>query len=217
MPKYTVVENPPPFTQGQSTTSSIITTLNNNQSRFLNSSNRLIDTPYYNVIQRALVKAPTTIVNTTVLNQDIDIFNSGSIRTSAEYKNLSVMNSIQTRTQFINDGLDTRTYDDNNPPIWSTLINQLNSNILKEYIDIVLKFRVQTDTLGGTFEIEVFDGTVCYQTSRTINIEEQAFNVNFKLITNQNSITNGIKFFITPEMGMTLNVNNFSLLIIKEG
>lgn len=214
--KYTVVENPAPYTQGESTTSSINIELSNQQSYIRRTSNRLLDVPLYNVIQRAPIKSTNTVVNTTILNQDITIINEGSTKVSAQYNNLSLMNSINSRTQFINDGLGLNSYDDNPIPIWSTLLNQINCSMPKKFLEVILSYTLTTDTLGGAFEIEAFNGSIIEIIEEDITIQEQDFSTRFRIITNQDSITNGIKFFITPELGMTLNIANFSLLIIKD-
>lgn len=214
--KYTVVENPAPYTQGESTTSSINIELSNQQSYIRRTSNRLVDVPIYNVIQRAPIKSTNTVVNTTILNQDITIINEGSTKVSAQYNNLSLMNNIISRTQFINDGLGLNSYDDNTIPIWSTLINQINCSMPKKFLEVILSYTLTTDTLGGAFEIEAFNGSTIEIIEEDITIQEQDFSTRFRIITNQDSITNGIKFFITPELGMTLNITNFSLLIIKD-
>lgn len=216
MPKYTVVENPAPFTQGESTTSSINIALNNQQSYVKKISNRLIDVPVYNVIQKAPIKSPNTVVNTTVLNQDITIINEGSTKVSAQYNNISLINNITTRRQLINDGLGPNSYDDNLIPIWSTLVNQINCSMSKKFLEVILSYTLTTDTLGGAFEVEAFSGSVIEIIEEDITIQEQDFSTRFRIITNQDSITNGIKFFITPELGMILNITNFSLLIIKD-
>lgn len=214
--KYTVVENPAPYTQGESTTSSINIELSNQQSYIRRTSNRLLDVPIYNVIQRAPIKSTNTVVNTTILNQDITIINEGSTKVSAQYNNLSLMNNIVSRTQFINDGLGLNSYDDNTIPIWSTLINQINCSMPKKFLEVILSYTLTTDTLGGAFEIEASNGSIIEIIEEDITIQEQDFSTRFRIITNQDSITNGIKFFITPELGMTLNITNFSLLIIKD-
>lgn len=217
MPKYTVVENPPPFTQGATTVSSIVVKLNNNQNYIRRASSRLTDTPIYNIIQaEAPIKTSETIVNNTIVNQEITIINEGSTKIAAQYNNLSIMNNINNRTQFINDGLGINTYDDNNIPIWSTLINQINCSMPKKFLEVILSYTLTTDTLGGSFEVEAYDGTALEIIEEDITIQEQDYSTRFRIITNNNSITNGIKFFITPELGMTLNLTNFSLLIIKE-
>lgn len=206
MPRYTIVENPPPFTQGQSTTSSINVQINNRQ---------VYNNPY-RLIQLAPIKSENTVLNNTVINQEITVINEGSQKTSAEYKNLSAMSNITTRRQLINDGLGVGSYDDNNPTIWSVIINQITCSMNKKFIEAILSFTATTDTLGGAFEIEAYDGTPLRKIEETISIEEQDFSIRFRLITNQNSITNGIKFFITPELGMKLTITNFSLVIIKD-
>ena len=206
MPRYTIVENPPPFTQGQSTTSSINVQINNRQ---------VYNNPY-RLIQLAPIKSENTVLNNTVINQEITVINEGSQKTSAEYKNLSAMSNITTRRQLINDGLGIGSYDDNNPAIWSVIINQITCSMNKKFIEAILSFTATTDTLGGAFEIEAYDGTALRKVEETISIEEQDFSIRFRLITNQNSITNGIKFFITPELGMKITITNFSLVLIKD-
>lgn len=206
MPRYTIVENPPPFTQGQSTTSSINVQINNRQ---------IYNNPY-RLIQLAPIKSENTVLNNTVINQEITVINEGSQKTSAEYKNLSAMSNITTRRQLINDGLGIGSYDDNNPTIWSVIINQITCSMNKKFIEAILSFTATTDTLGGAFEIEAYDGTPLRKIEETISIEEQDFSIRFRLITNQNSITNGIKFFITPELGMKITITNFSLVLIKD-
>lgn len=215
--KYTVVENPPPFTQGATTVSSIVVKLNNNQSYVKRANSRLTDTPIYNVTQIAApIKTKETIINNTVVNQEITIINEGSTKVAAQYNNLSAMTNINNRRQFINDGLGTNTYDDNTTPIWSTLINQINCSMPKKFLEVILSYTLTTDTLGGSFEIEAYDGTAIEVIEEDITIQQQDYSTRFRIITNQDSITNGIKFFITPELGMTLNITNFSLLIIKD-
>lgn len=206
MPRYTIVENPPPFTQGQSTTSSINVQINNRQ---------IYNNPY-RLIQLAPIKSENTVFNNTVINQEITVINEGSQKTSAEYKNLSAMSNITTRRQLINDGLGVGSYDDNNPTIWSVIINQITCSMNKKFIEAILSFTATTDTLGGAFEIEAYDGTPLRKVEETISIEEQDFSIRFRLITNQNSITNGIKFFITPELGMKITITDFSLVLIKD-
>lgn len=215
--KYTVVENPPPFTQGATTVSSIVVKLNNNQSYVKRANSRLTDTPIYNVTQIAApIKTKETIINNTVVNQEITIINEGSTKVAAQYNNLSAMTNINNRRQLINDGLGTNTYDDNTTPIWSTLINQINCSMPKKFLEVILSYTLTTDTLGGSFEIEAYDGTAIEVIEEDITIQQQDYSTRFRIITNQDSITNGIKFFITPELGMTLNITNFSLLIIKD-
>lgn len=215
--KYTVVENPPPFTQGATTVSSIVVKLNNNQSYVKRANSRLTDTPIYNVTQiTAPIKTKETIINNTIVNQEISIINEGSTKVAAQYNNLSAMTNINNRRQFINDGLGTNTYDDNTTPIWSTLINQINCSMPKKFLEVILSYTLTTDTLGGSFEIEAYDGTAIEVIEEDITIQQQDYSTRFRIITNQDSITNGIKFFITPELGMTLNITNFSLLIIKD-
>lgn len=206
MPRYTIVENPPPFTQGQSTTSSINVQINNRQ---------IYNNPY-RLIQLAPIKSENTVLNNTIINQEITVINEGSQKTSAEYKNLSAMSNITTRRQLINDGLGIGSYDDNNPTIWSVIVNQITCSMNKKFIEAILSFTATTDTLGGAFEIEAYDGTPLRKVEETISIEEQDFSIRFRLITNQNSITNGIKFFITPELGMKITITNFSLVLIKD-
>lgn len=86
----------------------------------------------------------------------------------------------------------------------------------KKFLEVILSFTLTTDTLGGSFEIEAYDGTAIEVIEEDITIQQQDYSTRFRIITNQDSITNGIKFFITPELGMTLNITNFSLLIIKD-
>lgn len=212
--KYTVTENPPPYTQGLSTTSSINVELNRPIINRQKISNRLIDIPAYNIIQRVPIKSPATTINNTTLNQEITIINQGSSKTSARYNNTNTITPITTRTQLTNNG-GLGTYDDNNSPIWSTTINKLICNSIKEFLSITLTLKCSTNTLGGSFEVEANNGTVLDIIEVGHQIQNQDFNIEFTIVTDQNCVTNGIRFFITPELGMSLNINNSSLLIIK--
>jgi len=211
MPKYTVVENPPPYTQGESSTSFIFQDTSSQQIVRQIFSNKLVDLPTYTVIPKVFIKAPYTVVNTVVVNTtNVDT------KIIAEYKNLSALDNITNTTQLINDGLGQGTYDNNSPPIWSTLINKLNCQQVGELLDITLKFKCTTDTLGGVFEIEAIPTSLKIKEDQSISREEQNFNINFKIITTEECISNGIRLYITPEIGMKINLTNFSLFIIKE-
>lgn len=213
--KYTVTENPPPFTEGLSTTTSITVDLDKPpQIKEQIFSNRLINFPTYTIIQRVPTKSSSTIVNSTVINQDITIINQGNNnRTTAEYYHSSAM-SLNSRTQIINNG-GLGTYDDNTSPIWSTTTNRIICTTLKDIINITVNVKCTTDTLGGSFEIEINNGTILDIIENNINIQNQDFNIEFNVVVDQNSIMNGVAIFITPELGMTLNINTSSLLIIK--
>lgn len=214
MPKrYTIIENPPPYTQGLTTTSSFNTQIYKpivNQ-RF---SNKLIDNPSYNIIQAIPPKLPGTVVNSTIINQEITIVNQGNNKLGAQYIHTNPISNINTRTQLINNG-GLATYDDNPTPIWSTTNNKLLCTVLKEFIQVVINIKCSTNTLGGAFEIEANNGTVLHIIESNITIQNQDFNIEFNIITDQNCVTNGLQFFISPELGMNLNISNFSLLIIK--
>lgn len=210
--RYTITENPPPFTNGVSTTTQFNT--DSNGPRIIQEvfDNRLTTIPIFNIIQKAPIKSPSTTVNNTVINQDITIINQGNSKVSAQYNHTNIINDITTRTQLINNG-GLGTYDDNLSPIWAT--NKILSTAVKEFINIIINIKCTTDTLGGAFEIELNNGTVLDIIESNINIQDQDFNIEFNVITDLNTVTNGIRLFITPELGMSLNISTFSLLIIK--
>lgn len=215
--KYKVVENPPPGKRGIST----ITEMNTDTKNILSigerfNSNRNVDIPLYNVVQRVAPLPPRTIVNNTIINQEITINNSGTAKVAAEYFHSLPINNITTRTQIINNGAGLGTYDDNTLPIWNVNTSTLSVDAPKKFFEIILSFTLTTDTLGGAFEIEAYNGTSIEIIEEDITIQQQDFTTRFRIISDNNSITNGIRFFITPELGMKINITNFSILIIKE-
>jgi hypothetical protein len=213
--KYTVTENPPPYTQGLSTTSSINTELNRPSIYRQPQTGRLVNIPAYNITPKVAIKSPATTVNNTTINQEITIINQGNnSRTSAQYNNTNIINPITTRTQLINNG-GLGTYDDNSTPVWSTITNKIICNNIKELLSVTLNLKCSTNTLGGSFEIEANNGAVIDIIETGHQIQNQDFNIEFTIVTDQNCVTNGIGLFITPELGMTININDFSLLIIK--
>lgn len=216
MRKYTVTENPAPFTEGESTITSMKIPYRRPQdTRPI--SNRLISIPSYTSIEAIDVRfKPPIQVNSTIINQEINIVNQGNTtRITALYAHSNNINNITTKTALINNGLGTDSYDDNTTPIWNSTINRISSNNLKELITVTANLKCSTDTLGGAFELEVNNGTVLDIIENNINIQNQDFNIEFTIVTNQNTINNGVQLFVTPELGMSLSINNFSLLIIK--
>ena len=215
MPRYTVTENPPPFKTGESTTTEIDTDADIPLVGQRIFSNPLVDTPAYTIIQSVPARPPKTIVNTTVINNTTIINPGENVEISAEYFNTLSLSNISGRTLLSNNGAGPDTYDDNNTPIWNTAFMRIESTVLKEVLDIQLSFTVNTDTLGGAFEIESNNGAVIDIIEEEITIQQQDYTIALKIIVDQDSIDNGIQFFITPELGMTISVTNYSLLIIK--
>jgi hypothetical protein len=214
MKKYTITENPAPFKQGISTT----TSFNNfNPSTIAErTNNKLIDIPTPVVINVPISKPPATILNSTVINQEINILNQGnSTRITAVYNHSNSINNITTKTALINDGLGVGSYDDNNNVVWASNINRIVSSNLKEIIVVTINLKCSTDTLGGAFELEVSNGNVLDIIENNINIQNQDFNIETTIVVDQTTINNGVQLFLKPEVGMSITVSNFSLLIIK--
>ena len=217
MPTYTIVENPPPFKSGITTTQ----TIDADDATILESAvieNRLVDVPVYTIIQVGTGGAvPTPTINNTVIEQTFNIV-STNVEVAALYENISSNANISSRTQLINDGLGSTTYDDNTTPIWNTIVNKIEPTILKEVLDIQLRFKLTTDTLGGTFEIDLDRNginPIIDTIEEDIRIQDQDYTIRFKIVVDQDMIDNGICIFIKPELGMTLTVLDFSLLITK--
>lgn len=206
--KYTITENPPPFKKGPSTTTSFITP---NINEFNN--NKTIEFPSYNIITINNTPKPT-ILNSTTINQEITVVNQGIGRVSAQYTHSNSINNIINRRQLLNNGA-LNTYDDNVIPIWNTLTSKLLPQNIKEFLTVTLSIKCTTDTLGGSFEIELNDGTSLDIIENNITIQNQDFNIEFNIVATSSAVTNGLSFFITPELGMAINISEFSLLIIK--
>jgi hypothetical protein len=216
MPLYRVTENPPPFKQGNPSSTVMNTDANVGLIPQVITTNRLTDFPIYKVIQSVPIKPPTTIINTTTIVNNTTIINpNGGINISAEYFNTLLLNNISTRTLLINNGGGTNTYDDSTSPIWDTALMKLKPSILKEVFDVSLKFTVSTDTLGGAFEVEAFSNIKIDIIEEEINIQQQDYTIRFKLVADQRAIDNGIYFFITPELGMTISITDYSLLVVR--
>jgi hypothetical protein len=216
MRKYTVTENPAPFTEGETTIASMNIPYKRPQD-IRPISNRLVSIPNYNSIQAVDVDfKPPIQVNSTIINQEINILNQGNAtRITALYVHSNSINNITTKTALINNGLGLNSYDDGTDPVWNSAINRINSNNLKELITVTANLKCSTDTLGGAFELEVNSGAVLNIIENNINIQNQDFNIEFTIVTDQNTINNGVQLFVTPELGMSFSINNFSLLIIK--
>lgn len=216
MSLYTVTENPAPFKKGETTTTTMDTNANISfVSQAVTTNNRLTNFPVYSVIQVTPAKPITTIINTTTINNTTIINTGEGIKISAEYYNTLPLVNISSRTLLSNNGGGGNTYDDNPTPIWNTALMRLQPTVLKEVFDISLKFTLTTDTLGGTFEVEAFNNTKIDIIEEEINIQQQDYIIRFNLVIDQRSIDNGVSFFITPELGMSISVTNYSLLIVR--
>jgi hypothetical protein len=216
MKKYTVTENPAPFTEGESTIASMNIPYRRPQD-IRPISNRLVSIPSYTSIEAIDVNfKPPIQVNSTIINQEINILNQGnSTRITALYNHSNSINNITTKTALINDGLGIGSYDDNNNVVWTSNTNRITSNNLKEIIVVTINLKCSTDTLGGAFELEVNNGNVLDIIENNINIQNQDFNIETTIVVDQTTINNGVQFFLKPEIGMSLTISNFSLLIIK--
>lgn len=212
---YTITENPSPFKKGESETISFNSEARPGIEFDIVIDNRLVTTPIYRIVQSPPLRQQNINVNRTVIEQNISVVNGENIEISAEYFNTFLINNISTRTLLINNGGGVNTYDDNISNIYNTTSMSITPTLLKEVLDIQLKFRVQSDTLGGDFKIEAFNGSTIDIIEQVVNIQDQYYTIKFKLVVSQDSIDNGIQFFITPEEGMTLSINDYSLLIIK--
>lgn len=215
MPLYTVTENPPPFTQGESDTTTFDSSARPAIEFDVVMDNRLVSTPAYRIIQSPPIKQKTTTVRTTVINNTTIVNKGDSMKLSAEYENTLLLENISGRTLLSNDGGGPKTYDDTGSPIWDSANMKIVCMNLKEVLDVQLRFSMTSDTLGGAFEIEAYNGSKVDIIEEEINIQEQDFTIRFRIIIDQNSIDNGIQFYITPELGMTVSVNEFSLVIVK--
>lgn len=217
---YTINEGPPPFRDGKrnqtridDTTGGvdIIIGLNN-----VVESNRLLDVKPYTIITREPTPTPPNTVNTTIVNNVIQV--SGGQSFKAEYVHAGTQSAITSRTKLINNGNGVGTYDENPSPVWNIVTNELVSQAPGEIIEIQLRFQAQTDTLGGAFEIELDKGGA----NPIIDIQEhdqtnqfQDYTIIFKVVSDSDFANNNACIYIKPELGMTLSISNLSFLILK--
>lgn len=215
---YTVNEGPAPFKDGKRNstfisdkdTSDLIFSEQNALLR-----NRLLDVRTYTVRPRQPVVQPPNTVNTTVIN---NIVQGGGQAFKAMYVHAGTISSIVGRTKLINNGNGVGSYDENASPAWNTIINELVSQATGEIIELQLRFRSQTDTLGGAFEIELDKGGA----NPIIDIQEhdqtnqhQDYTIMFKVVSDSDFVANNACIYIKPELGMTMDISNLSFLILK--
>lgn len=216
---YTVNEGPAPFKNGDRN----ITFISDQDSADLILSesettirNRLIDVQKYTIQNRQPVTQPPNVVNTTIVNNIVQV--SGGTSFKATYVHAGTQNNIANRTKLINNGNGVGTFDENSTPIWNKVTNEIISTTVGEIIELQIRFRTQTDTLGGAFEIELNKGGA----SPIADIQEydqtnqfQDYTIIFKVLSDSDFVSNNACIYIRPELGMTLTISNLSFLILK--
>lgn len=215
--KYTILENPVPGTKGPSYYTEL--GLDDNSvyvEERENTSGRLTDFRSYRIVP-ARKPRPKTEINTVHVTQNITYIESDEgIELSSVYINLSQMVNKTEKFQLINDGLGEGTYDDSSVAMWDTIINELTISDLKGVYDIQLCFDITTDTLGGTFELSAESkGKVIDIIEEDVHIQNQDFTLRFKIIANEELVNNNVQFYMKPELGMKISVNNFKIVIIR--
>ena len=216
---YRITENSPPGKTGISSFQEIDDTNAEDQFVILPPGDRprLVEFPFYQIVNdgatglRELPNAPTPVViETTVVNSSATL--------SARYEDTAGITGITTRTLLTNNGFGLSTFTDISPVIWDTGNNKINVYNDKEIIELQIRLRASTDTLGGAFEVEletVSTATVIDTQEYNINIQEQDYTVTFKIVTSTADTTNGISIYVKPELGMTLDLVNIEFVFIR--
>ena len=87
-----------------------------------------------------------------------------------------------------------------------------------EIIEVQIRFTASTDTLGGAFELELesaLNSFVIDKQEFNINIQDQDYTAVYKVLTTTDDAAAGIQIYITPELGMTLNLTDIEFIFIK--
>jgi len=178
--------------------------------------NRLVDMQRYTIRNREPVPEPPNTVNTTVINNIIQVTSGTSFK--AKYVHAGTQGSITMRTKLMNNGSGVGGYDDNPTPVWNTTTSELVATSIDQVIELQLRFQSQTDTLGGAFEIELDKGGA----DPIIDIQEydqtnqfQDYTIIFKVVSDADFVANNACIYIKPELGMTISISNLSFLILK--
>lgn len=216
---YRITENPPPGKSGVSSSQSFDDTNAEDQFVILPPGDRprLVEFPFYTIVndgatgRRELPTAPSPIViETTVVNSSATL--------SARYVDTVGLTGINARTLLTNDGLGASTFSDMPLPIWDTSANKINVYNDKEIIELQIRLRASTDTLGGAFELEletISTLTVIDTQEYNINIQEQDYTITYKIVTSTDDATNGINIYVKPELGMSLDLTNIEFVFIR--
>lgn len=226
---YTIIENPPP---GKRNSESITTVQSfNDDEKTLSqlsvgtSVGELLESrsrtqPYVVISNQPIIlpardRSNPTIIQPIIINNNLS---AGSAVISARYENSGSINSITSRTLFTNNGLGSRTQDNNTPNIWTLTTNTIDVQSANEIIEVQIRFTASTDTLGGAFELElesILNSFVIDKQEFNINIQDQDYTAVYKVLTTTNDAAAGIRIYITPELGMTLNLTDIEFIFIK--
>ena len=158
MPRYKITENPPPFTQGETTVTEIDTDADVGLISQLVSTNRLIDTPLYKVIQS--VSAPARPPKTIVINNEIIIQEGSQEKSQAEgvkysiYTHSETINNITSKIilPFNNIGSENLTKDIQ-PPVWNINDGVLSFTEVGKIYKVIILLRATTNVLDAVIEV----------------------------------------------------------------
>lgn len=215
---YIVTENPPPGKTGQSFKQVIDDSNFDGLVETIILDNRLVEIPLtIGVTQVVPIETNNINVNSVVINNTVTN-NIDSAVVTAKYDHSIDILGITTSTTLVNDGLGVETFDNNTSPVWNTSTNKLIAQSINEVYQLQLRFKSDTDTLGGAFEIEVNKGGVdpiIDQQEHTINKLDQTFTSTFNLIVDNDFLNNGASIIVSPELGMSLDIKELEFVIIK--
>lgn len=133
---------------------------------------------------------------------------------AARYLGTVNTNNIISRTQLNIDGNLSGSYDDTGYVSWDG--SKIKGRELKQLIEVQLQFSITTDTLGGQFNIEFNQGgidPILVSQDLTINAISQDYTINANLVVDNDFLTDGARIFLTPELGMKIDISNLELLL----
>lgn len=224
---YRVTENPPPDPapgiRNPRTGATHVTTFDDSDVEIIPindvtaQQSQLVRYPFYQIVntsptgRRETPSAPTpVIIQPTIINSSATL--------SSIYDDLAGMSTITARTKVTNDGGGPDTSFDIVPVIWDTGSNVINVYAEKEIIEVQIRFTVATDTLGGAFELDLESVTgaeLIHREEKSVNIQDQDFTINLKVVTKSAWMVGGICIFIKPELGMSIDLSDIEFTFIK--
>jgi len=221
---YTINEGPAPL-RNNSDNNRIITFIPNNKTVDIVSAesetlitNRLVDMRKYTIQPRQPQANLPNTVNTTIVNNIVQVSGSGGTLIKAKYIHVGTQGPFTMKTKLINNGNGIGTFDENDIPIWNTTTNELVNSVVGEVIEIQIRFQTETDTLGGSFEIEIDkrgSNPILDIQEYTQTNQFQDYTIIFKVICDADFVSNNACINIKPELGMNLSISNLSFLILK--
>ena len=221
---YIIIENAPPGKRG-STQSQVVNDENFAVNNGLgDSQNRLQPYVVLNP-EDIIVPAPRAssgptilqpiIVNTPVSNEEeMEEKFAAKVFTSV-YDDISGITDITSMKLMTNDAQGPNTKVDSDFAAWNSDTNTITINKENEFIELQINLTVYTDTLGGSFEVELIDKESSESLGKqesTVNIQNQDFALSYKFISNENNKKQGIKIYITPELGMKISLTDIQFI-----